>query len=225
MAGEQLPPTARSIALLLASTPTIQDSHPAVLHQLLEFSHRYTSQVLLDASVYAEHAGRQGKIDMEDVALAVQARIGWEFGGRVPKEYLLSLAAQTNATPLPSVPEAFGIRLPPPKDRLTAVTFDLVPNPPPSGLNLWEEEVEEEIEESQSENEMEIEEESQKERTAFALPVMARNDDVDMTARSGGSDIDEGGLFGGEDEEASDAETKDDRQKTQRTLIEDEEYD
>lgn len=86
MAGSQLPPTARSIALLLASAPTIQDSHPTVLHQLLEFSHRYTSQVILDASVYAEHAGRSGKIDMEDVSLAVQARIGWEFGGRVPKE-------------------------------------------------------------------------------------------------------------------------------------------
>ncbi|KIJ56630.1 hypothetical protein M422DRAFT_102237, partial [Sphaerobolus stellatus SS14] len=106
------PPTARSIALLLASTPAIQDSHPAVLHQLLEFSHRYTSQVLSDALVYAEHAGRAGKIEMDDVSLAVQARVGWEFGGRVPKEYLLSLAGQTNATPLPTVPEVFGVRLP-----------------------------------------------------------------------------------------------------------------
>ena len=99
MVGDQLPPTARSIALLLASTPTIQDAHPAVLHQLLEFSHRYTSQVLSDALVYAEHAGRAGKIEMEDVSLAVQARVGWEFGGRVPKEvrptyhYLLHIFA------------------------------------------------------------------------------------------------------------------------------------
>ncbi|KLO18074.1 transcription factor TAFII-31, partial [Schizopora paradoxa] len=106
------PPTARSIALLLASTPTIQDAQPGVLHQLLEFSHRYTSQVLSDALVYAEHAGRAGKIEMEDVVLAIQARVGWEFGGRVPKEYTLSLAAQTNAIPLPSVPEVFGVRLP-----------------------------------------------------------------------------------------------------------------
>ena len=86
-----LPPTARAIALLLASTPTVQDAQPAVLHQLLEFSHRYTSQVLLDALVYADHAGRTNKIDMEDVTLAVQARVGWEFGGRVPKEVGLSL--------------------------------------------------------------------------------------------------------------------------------------
>lgn len=84
--SDNLPPTARSIALLLASTPTVQDAQPGVLHQLLEFSHRYTTQVLSDALVYAEHAGRGGKIEMEDVVLAVQARVGWEFAGRVPKE-------------------------------------------------------------------------------------------------------------------------------------------
>ncbi len=85
-AAESLPPTARAIALLLASTPSVQDAQPGVLHQLLEFSHRYTSQVLTDASVYAEHAGHAGKIESDDVMLAVQARVGWEFGGRVPKE-------------------------------------------------------------------------------------------------------------------------------------------
>lgn len=84
--SDTLPPTARAIALLLASTPTVQDAQPGVLHQLLEFSHRYTAQVLSDALVYAEHAGRSGKIEMDDVVLAVQARVGWEFGGRVPKE-------------------------------------------------------------------------------------------------------------------------------------------
>jgi transcription initiation factor TFIID subunit 9B len=84
--ADTLPPTARAIALLLASTPTVQDAQPGVLHQLLEFSHRYTSQVLSDALVYSEFAGRSGKVEMEDVLLAVQARVGWEFGGRIPKE-------------------------------------------------------------------------------------------------------------------------------------------
>ena len=83
---ESLPPAARAIALLLASTPTVQDAQPGVLHQLLEFSHRYTAQVLSDALVYSEHAGRANKVEMDDVTLAVQARVGWEFGGRVPKE-------------------------------------------------------------------------------------------------------------------------------------------
>ena len=84
--ADTLPPTARAIALLLASTPSVHDAQPGVLHQLLEFAHRYTTQVLSDAQVYADHAGRAGKIEMEDVVLAVQARVGWEFGGRVPKE-------------------------------------------------------------------------------------------------------------------------------------------
>lgn len=149
---DTLPPTARSIALLLASTPTIQDSQPGVLHQLLEFSHRYTSQVLYDANVYAEHAGRTGKIEIEDVVLAVQARVGWEFGGRVPKEYLLSLAQQTNAAPLPSVPEVFGVRIPPPPHILTQVDFDLVPNKPPPSVAQYDEEIEE-VEESESDEE------------------------------------------------------------------------
>jgi len=86
MPNEVLPATARAISLLLASNPTIQDVHPGVLHQLLEFSHRYTYQVLSDALVYAEHAGRAGKVELEDVMLAIQARVGWELGGRVPKD-------------------------------------------------------------------------------------------------------------------------------------------
>lgn len=87
-AADALPPTARAIALLLASTPAVQDAQPGVLHQLLEFAHRYTVQVLSDAQVYADHAGRSGtsKIEMDDIVLAVQARVGWEFGGRIPKE-------------------------------------------------------------------------------------------------------------------------------------------
>ncbi|PFH52521.1 hypothetical protein AMATHDRAFT_139656 [Amanita thiersii Skay4041] len=149
---DNLPPTARAIALLVASTPAVQDVQPAVLHQLLEFAHRYTSQVLTDASVYAEHAGRGGKVELDDVVLAVQARVGWEFGGRVPKEYILSLSNQVNAASLPSVPEVFGIRLPPTSDCLTAVDFDLVPHKPPPDVKLYDEEVEE-IEESESEEE------------------------------------------------------------------------
>lgn len=84
--ADTIPASARGIALLIASTPTVQDAQPGVLHQILEFSNRYTAQVLSDAIVYAEHGGRTGKVEMEDVVLAVQARVGWEFGGRVPKE-------------------------------------------------------------------------------------------------------------------------------------------
>ncbi|KAI0033802.1 transcription initiation factor TAFII31, partial [Vararia minispora EC-137] len=107
------PPSARDISLILASTPGVADAQPAVLVQLLEFAHRYTAQVLSDALVYAEHAGRINKLEMDDIVLAVQARVGWELAGRVPKEYIMSLATQINSQPLPPVPEVFGVRLPP----------------------------------------------------------------------------------------------------------------
>lgn len=81
-----LPQSAKAIALLLASTPSVVDAPPRVLHMLLEFAYRYTAQVLSDAQVFAEHAGRPGKITTDDVALAIQGKVGFEFGGRVPKE-------------------------------------------------------------------------------------------------------------------------------------------
>ena len=65
---------------------------------------------------------------------------------------MLSLATQTNSVPLPSVPEVYGVRLPPASECLTAVDFDLVPNKPPPGVKLFDEEIEE-VEESESDDE------------------------------------------------------------------------
>ncbi|KAJ3550621.1 hypothetical protein NMY22_g343 [Coprinellus aureogranulatus] len=226
--ADNLPSTARAIALLLSSTPGVQDAHPAVLHQLLEFSHRYAMQVLTDASVYAEHAGRAGKIDMDDIVLAVQARVGWEFGGRVPKEYILSLATEVNAVPLPAVPEVFGVRLPPISECLTSVDFDLIPNKPPPGVKIFDEEFDE-VEESEEEEEAELEPVQSVSATGratgtpssmaqddhvmdapFPISAIATPSDIDMLGPAQatqeaeeGSDIDEDdGLFaGGDDEE------------------------
>jgi transcription initiation factor TFIID subunit 9B len=41
-----LPRDARLISLLLASNPSIEDAEPAVLNQLLEFSHRKALRLL-----------------------------------------------------------------------------------------------------------------------------------------------------------------------------------
>jgi len=59
-------------------------------------------------------------------------------------QYIQSLATQTNAKPLPPVEEVFGVRLPQdPSDVLTAINFDLIPNKPPPGVTLYDEEIEE----------------------------------------------------------------------------------
>ncbi|KAJ7499073.1 transcription initiation factor IID, 31kD subunit-domain-containing protein [Mycena latifolia] len=237
---DNLPPTARAIALLLSSTPSIQDVQPAVLHQLLDFSHRYTAHVLTDANVYAEYAGRSGKIEMDDVVLAVQARVGWEFGGRVPKEYILSLASDVNAVPLPAVPEVFGVRMPPAADCLTSIDFDLIPNKPPPGVKLYDEEIEE-IEESESEDDDDDMEpapipqqpvparpaahaapqEPPREFEEAPFPISAIDTSSDLRIGSQmavdeGSDAgeEEDGLFAGGDEEEEDSDAMEEVQTT-----------
>ncbi|KAJ7742419.1 transcription initiation factor IID, 31kD subunit-domain-containing protein [Mycena maculata] len=228
-----IPPTARAIALLLSSTPSIQDVQPAVLHQLLDFSHRYTAHVLTDANVYAEYAGRSGKIEMDDVVLAVQARVGWEFGGRVPKEYILSLASEVNAVPLPAVPEVFGVRMPQASDCLTSIDFDLIPNKPPPGVKLYDEEIEE-VEESESEEDDDYDmepapipqqvvppraapnpapQEPPREFEEAPFPISAIDTSADLRigsqiAADEGSDAgeEEDGLFAGGDEEEEDSD-------------------
>jgi len=62
---------------------------------LMEFAHRYTAQVLSDAQIFAEHAGRPGRLTTDDVTLAIQGKVGFEFGGRVPKEVSLNLCRCT----------------------------------------------------------------------------------------------------------------------------------
>ncbi|ESK97554.1 transcription initiation factor tfiid subunit 9 [Moniliophthora roreri MCA 2997] len=244
---ENLPPTARAIALILSSTPSVQDAQPGVLHQLLEFANRYTQHVLTDARVYAEHkqGGAEGnKVEAEDVVLAVQARVGWEFGGRVPAEYIQSLATQTNSIPLPSVPEVFGVRLPPQSECLTAIDFDLVPNKPPPGIKIFDEEIEE-IEESEEEEDededMDMEpapipdhdfaapeQRVSPEQAPFPITAAAPFEDVMPVSRPGeGSDDDEDGLFaGGDDDSEADAmEEVRDEAETTRKLVETDDYD
>jgi len=193
-----LPRDARLISLLLSSNPLISDAQPQVLHQLLEFAHRYTQQVLSDSLVYAEHAGRPGGIQIEDVTLAIQARAGWEFGGRVPKEYLQSLADKTNSIPLPSIPETYGVRLPPSKHQLTAVDFDLVPNRPPPGSDYY-------YDETEAMNGLESDLHGDSWETREEDMEAVGEDDVMANQGPGeGAEAENGGLFGEGDEDGGD---------------------
>lgn len=149
------------------------------------------------------------------------------------EQYTLSLASQTNAIPLPAVPEVFGVRLPPPTESLTSVDFDLIPNKPPPGTKLYDEEVEE-IEESETDEDEDedmeptaipgpakAKEKEREQSTAGPVNTMQTNSDIDMLgtpARQGdeGSDAaeeEEDGLFAGgddEDEEEEDSGPEDD---------------
>ncbi|KAG0148612.1 hypothetical protein CROQUDRAFT_75281 [Cronartium quercuum f. sp. fusiforme G11] len=123
------PRDARIIAILLA-TMGVQSSSEGVVRVLMEFAHRYTVDILSDAMVYADHAGRGHAShgpDVEDVRLAVQAKVEHSMSAPMTKEFLLNLADTLNKTSLPPIPERYGIRLPPEKDRVTAPNFDIAP--------------------------------------------------------------------------------------------------
>ncbi|KAJ1915138.1 Transcription initiation factor TFIID subunit 9 [Mycoemilia scoparia] len=124
--------TPRDIKLMsiLLQSHGVEDCDKNVVHQLLEFGHRYTVDVLQDAQVYAEHANKHN-IDMEDVRLAIQGRVNYSSTSPLDKEFLLDLATERNKQPLPLIPEKYGVRLPPEKHTLTGINFQIVPEKKP----------------------------------------------------------------------------------------------
>lgn len=70
------------------------------------------------------------------------------------------------------MPEVFGVRLPPASESLTSVDFDLIPNKPPPGTKVYDEEIEE-IEESESE-----EDDDDEDMEPAAIPAPVREQDA-----------------------------------------------
>ncbi|OAD76263.1 hypothetical protein PHYBLDRAFT_16454 [Phycomyces blakesleeanus NRRL 1555(-)] len=120
------PRDARIIALILQSLG-VEDYDPKVVQQLLEFAHRYTTDVFQDALVYAEHAAKSD-LDLDDIQLAIQGRVNHSFTTPPPKEFLLELAQEKNKAPLPLIPEKYGIRLPAEKHCLSGLNFSIIPD-------------------------------------------------------------------------------------------------
>ncbi|WVF66114.1 hypothetical protein IAT40_000853 [Kwoniella sp. CBS 6097] len=133
------PRDGRLISLIMGSKG-IDDADERVIHQLLDFAHRYTADVLTSAQSLADHAARgsggsggggsssANKIEREDVELAIQMRKRYEFFEAPPRDYLATLAHELNSQPLPILPESFDIvRLPPAHQRLGEVNFSIAP--------------------------------------------------------------------------------------------------
>mmetsp|Transcript_39779 Transcript_39779/g.100271 ORF Transcript_39779/g.100271 Transcript_39779/m.100271 type:complete len:144 (-) Transcript_39779:126-557(-) len=125
----QGPREAKMIACLLASMG-IEDYEPRVVGQLLEFMHKYSSEVLVEAGLYAEHAGRTGNhLKTSDVRLAIQSRIHNSFIQPPPRQIMMELARHKNSAPLPLIPDnSYGINLPAEELCLTNANFQIVPN-------------------------------------------------------------------------------------------------
>lgn len=130
MADTPTPRDVKLLHLILASmgVTSYQDAVPL---QLMDFAHRYTLGILNDALLYNDYANANGgqlpagvgassaQLTVDDIRLAVAARVQNQFKPAAPKEMLLELALERNRRPLPSVGQTYGLRLPPEKYCLT----------------------------------------------------------------------------------------------------------
>ena len=121
----ECPEDARVIAQVLLSMG-VKECEPRVINQLLEFAHRYTTQVLSDSLVYADHAGRAQNPEVDDVQFAIKMRVE-EYSSAPSLERTLGVAKQTNSLRLPPIPKKFGLFLPPDAYCLTEVNYQIEP--------------------------------------------------------------------------------------------------
>ncbi|KAJ8755991.1 hypothetical protein K2173_024536 [Erythroxylum novogranatense] len=120
---EDLPRDAKIVKSLLKSMG-VEDYEPRVIHQFLELWYRYVVDVLTDAQVYSEHAGKSS-IDCDDVKLAIQSKVNFSFSQPPPREVLLEMARNRNKIPLPKATPGPGIPLPPEQDTLLTPNYQL----------------------------------------------------------------------------------------------------
>ncbi|CAI5998635.1 unnamed protein product, partial [Closterium sp. NIES-64] len=99
---------------------------------LLEFAYRYMTDVLGEARVYAEHAGHAA-LEVDDVRLAVQAKVSTSFSQPPPREVLMELARARNAVPIPPIAGSGLFALPPEAECLLQPNVQIaVPLPGPA---------------------------------------------------------------------------------------------
>ncbi|PVU89151.1 hypothetical protein BB561_005522 [Smittium simulii] len=121
----EIPRDIKLMSILLQSQG-IEDCETNIANQLLEFSKKYTLEVLQDALVYSEHAEKK-ELDVDDIKLAIQGRVNYSFTNSPESEFYMDLATSVNKVPLPLIPEKYGVRIPPEKHTLTGINFQIVP--------------------------------------------------------------------------------------------------
>lgn len=63
----------------------IDDYEPRVVYQLLEFSYRYTTNLLEDAKAFSVHASKK-TIDSEDIKMAIKSKVDYSFTTTPPRD-------------------------------------------------------------------------------------------------------------------------------------------
>ncbi|MCL7030160.1 hypothetical protein MKW94_023303 [Papaver nudicaule] len=122
--GDEEMPRAAKIVKTLLKSMSVSEYEPRVIHQFLELWYRYVVDVLTDAQVYSEHAAKPA-IDPDDIKLATQTKVNFDFSQPPPREVLLELARNRNKMPLPKSITGPGIPLPPDEDTLISPNYQL----------------------------------------------------------------------------------------------------
>ncbi|OMO70641.1 Transcription factor TAFII-31 [Corchorus capsularis] len=165
---EDLPRDAKIVKTLLKSMG-VENYEPRVIHQFLELWYRYVVDVLTDAQVYSEHAGKQ-TIDTDDVKLAIQSKVNFSFSQPPPREVLLELARNRNKIPLPKAIPGPGIPLPPDQDTLISTNYQFaVPRKQPAEAMVEIEDDEESVDPSSSQEQKTDTPQPTSQRVSFPL--------------------------------------------------------
>ncbi len=109
----------------------VEAHEPRVTHALLELMHRHCTEVIHDGLDYAAHAGRAGKLEAEDVHLAMKLRA--QEAQIAAPSLVEHMERGRNRERLPVPSECKTGRMPMPLQRLCQLTpsYQLRPRPRP----------------------------------------------------------------------------------------------
>eukprot|EP01130_Rhizamoeba_saxonica_P019307 TRINITY_DN9944_c0_g1_i1.p1 TRINITY_DN9944_c0_g1~~TRINITY_DN9944_c0_g1_i1.p1 ORF type:complete len:146 (+),score=36.14 TRINITY_DN9944_c0_g1_i1:45-482(+) len=118
-----VPDDAKRIVLLLKSMG-VDHWEPRVINQLLEFMHKYVSDVLVESQEYSSHAER-GEITPDDVKLAIDSRLSSTTQTPTRRE-MIKLATKKNQQRLTHLSSPFpGVVLPNSDSCLTKLNYQV----------------------------------------------------------------------------------------------------
>ncbi|WUR02735.1 transcription initiation factor TFIID subunit 9 (TAF9) [Vairimorpha necatrix] len=97
--NENLAPRDAKVISIILRSLGIEECEPKVIVQLLELAYKYSTDVMKDARLYSEHCGRSS-INVSDMKLALQTKVGKHFVPPPPRHYLMEIANTVNSKPL-----------------------------------------------------------------------------------------------------------------------------
>jgi transcription initiation factor TFIID subunit 9B len=125
VANENLAPRDAKIISVILRSLGIEECEPKVITQLLEFAYKYTTDVLEDALLFAGHCNRSS-INMNDVKLSLQTKVGKHFVPPPPRQYLSDIAVSVNSKPLTSFEGESLLKVPPSSLALMNLDYEVL---------------------------------------------------------------------------------------------------